>query len=53
VVGSAFPQLIARQMSRLIGEHRFICVPALSGARNYGTLVIEKHGAHPFNRQQR
>jgi PAS domain S-box-containing protein len=40
-------------MSRLIGEHRFICVPALSGARNYGTLVIEKDGAHPFNRQQR
>jgi PAS domain S-box-containing protein len=53
LVGTAFPQLITRQMTKLIGEIRFICVPALSVSRNYGVLVFSKEGAHPFNRQQR
>ncbi|MBI5542748.1 MAG: PAS domain-containing protein [Deltaproteobacteria bacterium] len=53
LVGTAFPSIVTSQMSRLIGDHRFICVPLLSGSRSYGVLVIEKDGLHPFNRQQR
>ncbi len=53
LVGSALPQPLVKQVGRVIGEHRFICVPALSGARNYGVLLFQKEGAHPFNRQQR
>lgn len=53
LVGGALPQLLTLPMSKIIGEHRFICVPALSGTRNYGVILFQKEGPHPFNRQQR
>jgi len=53
LVGGALPRLVTEQMWRLIGEHRFICVPALSATRSYGVLVFQKEGKHPFNPQQR
>jgi PAS domain S-box-containing protein len=53
LVGGALPRLVTEQMWRLIGEHRFICVPALSATRSYGTLIFQKEGRHPFNPQQR
>ncbi len=52
LVGSAIPPVALEQMNLLIGEHCFICVPALSGARNYGVVLFEKEGARPFSRQQ-
>ncbi len=53
LVGGAIPRLVTEQMWRLIGEHRFICVPALSATRSYGVLLFQKEGRHPFNPQQR
>jgi PAS domain S-box-containing protein len=53
LVGGALPRLVTQQMWRLIGEHRFICVPALSASRSYGVLLFQKEGGHPFNPQQR
>jgi len=53
LVGTAFPQGVTEQMTQLAGEHRYICVPALGHARNYGVLLFEKVGSHPFNKQQR
>jgi PAS domain S-box-containing protein len=52
LVGGTFQLDVTEQMSLLAGEHRFICVPALSGSRNYGVLLFTKEGKHPFNRQQ-
>lgn len=53
LVGSAFPRPVLSQMAGLIGEHRFVCVPALSTARSYGVLLFQKEGRQPFSRQQR
>ena len=53
LVGSVFPRLVLRAMDAVIGAHRLIVAPALSGSRNYGVLMFEKEGAHPFNPQQR
>jgi len=53
LVGSAFPSDPVRLVAQMIGELRFICVPALSGTRNYGVLLFTKEGKHPFSRQQR
>ena len=53
LVGSFVPAVIAEQIASLIGEHRFICVPVLSGGRDCGVIIFEKEGAHPFSRQQR
>jgi PAS domain S-box-containing protein len=53
LVGGAFASGVTEQVARLAGDHRFICVPALSGARNYGVLLFTKEGLHPFSRQQR
>jgi signal transduction histidine kinase len=53
LVGSALSSSMLDHMSRLIGEHRYICVPAVSGSRSFGILLFEKEGRHPFSRQQR
>lgn len=52
LVGSALSRDALQQMSQLIGEHRYVCVPALSGSRNYGVILFEKEGAAAFSRQQ-
>jgi PAS domain S-box-containing protein len=53
LVGSAIDRSVMQQVASLIGEHRFICIPALSGTRKYGVLLFEKNGKHPFSSQQR
>jgi PAS domain S-box-containing protein len=53
LVGGALPALVKQEMAKLIGQHRFICVPALSITRNYGVLLFQKEGGHPFSLQQR
>jgi PAS domain S-box-containing protein len=53
LVANTFPPEVTEQLAAVIGEHRFICVPALSGTRNYGVLLFEKQGRHHFSRQQR
>ncbi|MBI4700757.1 MAG: PAS domain-containing protein [Deltaproteobacteria bacterium] len=53
LVGTAFAPELTAELGRVIGEHRFICVPARSGTCNYGVLLFEKQGPHPFSRQQR
>ncbi len=53
LVGGVMPARLVAQMSRLIGEQRFICVPARSSSRSYGVLLFQKEGPHPFSRQQR
>ena len=52
LVGSALSKIALDQMEQLIGEHRYVCVPALSGSRNYGVILFEKEGAAAFSRQQ-
>jgi PAS domain S-box-containing protein len=53
LVGTAFPAEAVRQASSMIGAHRFICVPVVSGARSHGVIIFEKMGAHAFSPQQR
>jgi PAS domain S-box-containing protein len=53
LVGAALSPVLLAAVTRLVGEHRFACVPALSSTRNYGVLLFEKGGHQPFNRQQR
>jgi signal transduction histidine kinase len=53
LVGSALHEDVTSKGTQLIGEHRFICVPAQCNNRGYGILVFTKKGRHPFNRQQR
>ena len=48
LVGGAWPRPLIEQMAKLIGEHRFIVVPALSSTRNYGVLLFQKEGRHPL-----
>ena len=53
LAGSAFDPELAEAIAALLGERRFVCVPAAAGSLNYGVLVFEKPGAHKFSRQQR
>ncbi|HEV8323027.1 MAG TPA: ATP-binding protein [Myxococcota bacterium] len=53
LAGSAFDPAVASELMGLVGPRRFICVPAAHGRRNYGVLVFDKNGRHPFSRQQR
>jgi PAS domain S-box-containing protein len=53
LAGSALDPEMAAAVAGLVGERRFICVPAARGPRNYGVLVFDKNGKHPFSRQQR
>ncbi len=53
LLGNTFPPTAVEHVAKIIGEHRFICVPALSNNCNYGVLLFEKEGKHPFSRQQR
>jgi len=53
LAGSAFQSEAVAQVAGMIGELRFICVPALTESRNYGVLLFTKEGSHPFSRQQR
>jgi GAF domain-containing protein len=53
LVGTAFGPGVVEQLAPLVGDLRFICVPALSHSRCYGVLLFQKEGKHPFTRQQR
>ncbi len=53
MLGDTLPEEMIGSIERLIGEHRFIIVPALSNRRSYGVLLLEKEGTQPFSLQQR
>lgn len=53
LVNGAFPGLLLKAIDKLIGEHRFICIPVIGDQNIYGVLLYEKRGAHPFSAQQR
>jgi len=53
LVGNAFPLEFVRQASVMIGEYRFLCVPAMSGQRLFGVIIFTKDNAYPFGPQQR
>jgi PAS domain S-box-containing protein len=53
LIGGVFPFEAIDRAAEMIGDQRFICVPALTGTRNYGVLLFTKEGRHPFSRQQR
>jgi PAS domain S-box-containing protein len=40
-------------VAHLVGERRFICVPALAGGRCHGIMAFDKVGLAPFSPQQR
>jgi PAS domain S-box-containing protein len=49
----AFPEEILVKADALIGDHRYLFVPVLSGTSRYGVILFEKTGTHPFSPQQR
>jgi PAS domain S-box-containing protein len=51
--GSVFPVSLVEQGPALIGDHRFICVPVLSGERVFGVIIFTKEDIAPFGVQQR
>lgn len=53
LLGTLFPEEIAQQVTSMVVNHRFICVPTFSGPRLYGVLVFEKENPQPFSPQQR
>jgi PAS domain S-box-containing protein len=53
LLSDTLPVETVTQIEQLIGEHRFIIVPALSNRRSYGVLLLEKEGIQPFSLQQR
>jgi len=53
LAGDAFHPEVVGPITTMIGDHRFICVPALAGDGCQGVVVFEKEGTAPFNRQQR
>jgi two-component system, sporulation sensor kinase E len=53
VVGSAIDREVIDNFNSMIGEHRYILVPAAGAGRNFGVLLFEKGGQQPFSRQQR
>jgi signal transduction histidine kinase len=53
LVGSAFPKTVTAAIEKLIGQRRYVCVPAQGDQFCYGVLLFEKPGALAFSRQQR
>ncbi|MBW1809354.1 MAG: PAS domain-containing protein [Deltaproteobacteria bacterium] len=53
LVGGAIPAEVIEQFEKMVGDHRFILVPAAGAHRHYGVLLFEKLGVQPFSRQQR
>lgn len=53
LAGNAFGTEILEPAMDMIGDRRFICVPALTGDRCQGVVVFDKAGGAPFSRQQR
>jgi PAS domain S-box-containing protein len=53
LIGGVFPFEAIERAAEVVGDQRFICVPAITGTRNYGVLLFTKEGRHPFSRQQR
>lgn len=53
LMGSLFPEEISSQITSMVLDHRFICVPTFSGPRLYGVLVFEKENPLSFSPQQR
>ena len=53
LVGNVFPADAVKMVADMIGDHRFIHVPVLSGPKMYGYIIFEKAGLTPFSAQQR
>jgi PAS domain S-box-containing protein len=53
MAGSAIDAEVIEKFEKIIGEHRYIMMPAVGANRQYGVLVFEKEGTQPFSRQQR
>ena len=53
LVGTLFPAQVLREAESMIGDHRFLCVPALDETRCPGVMVFEKPGVTPFSPQER
>jgi len=53
LAGGALPAHVLEQVERLIGAHRFLCVPVSSRARKFGVIIFEREGSGAFSRQQR
>lgn len=53
LVGAALPRAVVAAMDEVVGPRRFICVPALSAARNFGVLLFERRDLRPFAPGQR
>lgn len=53
LVGSAFSPEVVGAVQRIVGDQRFICVPARTTSVNYGVLLFAREGDHPFSGAQR
>jgi PAS domain S-box-containing protein len=53
LVGGAIPADVIDQFEKMVGDHRYILVPAVGAQRHYGVLLFEKIGVQAFSRQQR
>ena len=53
LAAAAFTLEVYRQLDKLIGKHRFLCVPVASRSRRFGAIIFEKDGGQPYSRQQR
>lgn len=49
----AFPEELLVQADTMIGDHKFLFVPAMGETNCYGVIIFEKIGTHPFSPQQR
>ena len=53
LLGSAFAPDRVGNAEQVLGEHSFLCVPAIVHGRCYGVVVFEKPGIRPFGHSQR
>lgn len=53
LVCGAFTKDAVLMAEEFLGEHRFICIPVLSGSRCLGAIVFEKAGIRAFSPGQR
>jgi PAS domain S-box-containing protein len=53
LVGRAFSSEILNQVSEMIGNQRFICVPVVCGRRRFGVIIFTKEDLRPFGLQRR
>jgi signal transduction histidine kinase len=53
MVGSVFPGELVDEVSKMLTDQRFICVPVICRGRALGVVIFTKEDVHPFGRQQR